>query len=80
MRLPSVPGPADLVALAGRVGDLAERLMAAVPRLTTVLGEAEKLVVGVADLLERIEGTRLKAEEVIRRTEATRVPSTWSRT
>lgn len=68
MRLPSVPGPRDLVNVVERAGEGLEQLFAAVPRLGALLAQAEALMVEVGELLERIEGTRAEADAVVRRT------------
>ena len=71
MRLPSVPGPRDLVNVVERAGEGLEQLFATVPRLTALLARAEMLMVDVGGLLERIEGTRAEADAVVRRTDRT---------
>ncbi|MGI8645217.1 MAG: hypothetical protein ACR2JD_02690 [Nocardioides sp.] len=71
MRLPSVPGPRDLVVLVERAGEGLEQLFAAVPRLSALLAQAERLMVDVAALMERIEETRAEAQVVVSRTDAT---------
>jgi len=68
VRLPSVPGPRDLVNVVERAGEGLEQLFAAVPRLSALLAQAETLMVEVGELLERIEGTRAEADAVVRRT------------
>lgn len=70
MRLP-VPGPRDVLQLVERGGDALESLLGAVPRMLAVLDHAEKLVAGVGGLLERIEQTRVAADELVARTGAT---------
>jgi len=71
MRLPSVPGPRDLVTLVERAGDGLEQLFAAVPRLSALLAQAETLMVDVGALLARIEETRREAAVVVSRTNDT---------
>lgn len=71
MRLPSVPGPRDLVTLVERAGDGLEQLFAAVPRLSALLAQAETLMVDVGALIARIEETRLAAAAVVSRTDDT---------
>ena len=60
MRLPSVPGPRDVLALAERAGDAVDELLAVVPRVVRLLGDVESLV-------RRIEGTRASVDDVIAR-------------
>ena len=72
MRLPSVPGPRDLVAVVGRAGDGWEQLVAVVPRVTALLARAERVVADVGALVARIEETRVEAAAVVSRTEETR--------
>ena len=71
MRLPSVPGPRDLVAVVERAGDGLEHLFATVPRLRALLEQAETVVTEVAALVGRIELTRGEAQAVARRTDET---------
>jgi ABC-type transporter Mla subunit MlaD len=74
MRLPSVPGlpgPHDVLALLGRAGDAVELLLAAVPRVGSLLDEVERLLGDVDALIERIEGTRRSADALIERTGGT---------
>lgn len=71
MRLPSVPGPRDLVTLVERAGEGIEQLFAAVPRLGALLAQAETLMVDVGALIARIEETRLAAAAVVSRTDDT---------
>ena len=77
MRLPSVPGPRDVLALVERGGEALEQLLAAAPRLGRLLDDAERLLGEVDALISRIEGTRRdadalvsRAEEPVRRTNA----------
>lgn len=58
MRLPTVPGPGDLLAL--------------VNRLSALPGQLERLVTDVRGLLERIEATRAGADDVVARIDETR--------
>jgi ABC-type transporter Mla subunit MlaD len=58
MRLPSLPGPRDVVTLA-------EQLAGVVPRVTRLLGDAEALLVDARATLRRIEQTRRDAEAVV---------------
>jgi ABC-type transporter Mla subunit MlaD len=77
MRLPSVPGPRDVLALVERGGEALELALAAAPRMSKLLDDAERLLGAVEALVARIETTRrdaddliLRAEEPVRRTNA----------
>lgn len=72
MRLPSVPGPRDLVGVVERAGEGVEQLFAAVPRVAALLARAEQVVAEVGALVARIEETRLDAAAVVSRTDETR--------
>ncbi len=72
MRLPSVPGPRDLMAVVERAGEGVEQLFAILPRVTALLTRAEQVVDEVAALVARIEETRLEAAAVVSRTDETR--------
>lgn len=67
MRLPSVPGPRDVLHLVERGGDAVEQLLAAVPRIGVLLDHAERLLFEVDALIDRIERTRLAADAVVER-------------
>lgn len=69
MRLP-VPGPRDVWQLLERGGDAVEQLLGAVPRLVSLLDDAERLVVRAARLVDDIDATRTAADEVVTRTDA----------
>ncbi|QIG45174.1 hypothetical protein G5V58_22565 [Nocardioides anomalus] len=58
MRLPTLPGPRDVVTLA-------EQVAGVVPRLTRLLGDAELLLADARATLRRIEQTRRDAEAVV---------------
>jgi ABC-type transporter Mla subunit MlaD len=68
MRLPSVPGPRDVIHLVDRSGDAIEQLLASVPRIGRLLDHAERLLGDVDALVDRIEGTRLSADALVERT------------
>lgn len=70
MRLP-VPGPRDVWQLLERGGDAVEQLLGAVPRLVSLLDDAERLVVRASRLVEDIDATRTAADAVVARTERT---------
>ena len=70
MRLP-VPGPRDVLQLVERGGDALETLLGAVPRLLSLLDQAEEVLGRVGGLLDRIEETRQGADAVVARTDAT---------
>jgi hypothetical protein len=67
MRLPSVPGPRDVLALAEKAGDAVDQLLAVVPRVGQLLGDVESLVGEIRGLVRRIEETRVSVEDVIAR-------------
>ena len=69
MRLPSVPGPRDVLQLVERSGDAIEQLLAAVPRIGRLLDDAERLLDDVGALIDRIEVTRLGADTLVRNAE-----------
>jgi len=64
------PGPNDVVKLAERGYEAAERVISLVPRLVALVGEAEKTVVAAQSLIARIETTQAQADQVVARTEA----------
>lgn len=64
MRLPSVPGPRDVWQLLERSADTIEQLLAAVPRVIVLIGEAEGLLVRVRGVVGDIEATRVSAQRV----------------
>ena len=70
MRLP-VPGPRDLLALVERGGDAVEQRLGAVPRLVSLLDDAEALVRRVGGLVDDIASTRLAADGLVERADAT---------
>jgi ABC-type transporter Mla subunit MlaD len=70
MRLP-VPGPRDVWQLVERGGDTLEQLLGAVPRLVSLLDDAEILVRRAGGLVDAIEATRAEADRVVARTDAT---------
>jgi ABC-type transporter Mla subunit MlaD len=72
VHLPSLPGPRDLRALAGRGADLVDQVVGLVPRVSILLDAADALLGEVHALLDRIEQTRADADDVVRRTEVTR--------
>ncbi len=66
-----MPTPRDVLGVVGRGGDAVEVLLAAVPRITTLLADVEALVTDVAALVRRIEGTRASVDEVVARVDGT---------
>lgn len=70
MRLP-VPGPRDVWQLLERGGDAVEQLLGAVPRLVSLLDDAERLVAHAGRLVDDIDATRTSADEVVARTDRT---------
>ncbi|HSE07724.1 MAG TPA: hypothetical protein VLB29_03575 [Nocardioidaceae bacterium] len=67
MRLP-ILGPRDTVRLLERGVEAADTLLGAVPRLVTLIAEAEVLLEKTSALIDRIEGTREAADAVVHRT------------
>ncbi|HEU4511913.1 MAG TPA: hypothetical protein VFR87_02295 [Nocardioidaceae bacterium] len=70
MRLPSVPGPHDVVRLVERGTEAVTALLEAAPRLGALLDEAEDLLQRASTALDRLEATGSSADEVLRRTDA----------
>ena len=64
-----VPTPRDVLGAVGRGGDALEILLAAAPRVAALLVDVERLVVEVAALVNRIEGTRASVDELVARLE-----------
>jgi len=69
MRLP-ILGPRDTVRLLERGVEAVDQLLGAVPRLLTLLSEAEALLERTNLLIIRIEATREAADVVVSRTDA----------
>lgn len=67
MRLP-VPGPSDLVAALGRGAEQVDALIGAVPRLLTLLDQAEVLLVRVGAAVDQVEVVTGRAAAVLERT------------
>ena len=67
MRLPSVPGPRDVLSLLERSGDALEQLLAAAPRIGGLLDQATRALGDVGGLLARIEDTREAADTLVDR-------------
>src|SRR5215210_6752707 len=65
MRIPGVPGPRDVLAVAERTGELVEWLIGALPRLMKLLDAAERIVAEVEGLVARIEQTRAGADALV---------------
>lgn len=64
-----LPGPNDVVKLAGQGYEAAERAMALVPRLVSIVGEVEHVMVRVTALITSITATNDHASRVVDRTE-----------
>lgn len=62
-----MPGPHDVVRLLERSGGAVQELLAAVPRLTRLLDEAEVLLRRAGGALDELERTRTAADDVVRR-------------
>ncbi len=71
MKLPSVPGPRDVLALVDRTGDLVEQLVGVIPRVGPFMDHVENLLDEVERLVRRIERTRQGAASAIGRVEVT---------
>jgi ABC-type transporter Mla subunit MlaD len=65
MRLPSVPGPSDVLAAVGGLRDGVGEALALVPRVATVVGRVEQLVDRMAAILDRVEGIADRADATI---------------
>lgn len=68
MRLP-VPGPRDVLSVLERGAGSVEQLLAAVPRLVALVGDAEQLLVRANRLVDDVDRTRTSADAVVARTE-----------
>lgn len=68
MRLP-IPGPRDTVRLLERGVEAIDVMLGAVPRLVTLIAEAEVLLEKTSALIDRIEDTREAADAVVHRTD-----------
>ena len=69
MRLP-VPGPREVLSVLERGAGSVEQLLAAVPRMMALLGDAERLLVRANTLIDDIDRTRAHADGVVVRTDA----------
>src|SRR5688572_90124 len=65
VRLPSVPGPADVLSAMGGVRDGISDALALVPRVGAAVGRMEELLSRVDGLLTRVEGVVDRADEAI---------------
>jgi ABC-type transporter Mla subunit MlaD len=68
MRLP-VPGPRDVLSVLERGAGSVEQLLVAVPRMLTLIGDAERLLARADTLLDDIDRTRAHADAVVAKTE-----------
>ncbi|MET3803384.1 ABC-type transporter Mla subunit MlaD [Nakamurella sp. UYEF19] len=64
-----LPGPTDLLALAGRGFEAAEKAIALVPRLVVIVGEVEQLMATVRKVVADIQTVQTRAAAVVGRTE-----------
>jgi hypothetical protein len=71
VKLPSVPGPSDVLAAMGGVRDGVADTLALVPRIGSAIGRMEDLLVRVGTVLTRVEGIVDRADEAVRRIDAT---------
>ena len=67
MRLP-VPGPRDVLSVIERGAGSLEQLLAAAPRMTALLGDAESLMSRAGRLIDSIDATRTNSDAVVART------------
>jgi ABC-type transporter Mla subunit MlaD len=72
MRLPSVPGPAELLSAVGDLRDGFADALALVPRIGSAVGRVEGYLGRVGELLSRVEALVDRADEAITRMDATR--------
>jgi ABC-type transporter Mla subunit MlaD len=68
MRLP-VPGPRDLLSVLERGAGSVEQLLGAVPRMVSLVGDAERLLVRANTVVDDIGRTRQHADTVVAKTE-----------
>jgi archaellum component FlaC len=73
MRLPSVPGPSDVLAAMGGVKDGFTEALALVPRVVDAVGHMEDLLGRVSTLLTRVDGIVDRADVAIDAVDRTRV-------
>jgi hypothetical protein len=66
-----VPTPRDVIGVVERGTDALEQLLAAAPRVTSLLTDVERLVAEVAGLVRRIEGSRASVDELVGRIDGT---------
>lgn len=69
MRLP-VPGPRDLLAVLEKGADQVDQLLGAVPRVLTLLDQAEVLLARASAAVDAVEAVTREAETVVGRTDA----------
>src|SRR5688572_26290346 len=65
VRLPSVPGPADVLSAMGGVRDGIADALALVPRIGEAVGRMEEMLSRVDGLLDRVDGLVDRADEAI---------------
>ncbi|HEX2075387.1 MAG TPA: hypothetical protein VHF92_16505 [Geodermatophilus sp.] len=65
MRLPTIPGPSDVLAAVGGIRDGVSEALALVGRLGTVVGRVESLLDRVTTVMSRIEGLVDRAESTV---------------
>jgi ABC-type transporter Mla subunit MlaD len=65
VRLPSVPGPSDLLNAMGGVRDGVAEALALVPRVTSAVGRMEQLLGRVSDLLDRVDAVVDRADAAV---------------
>jgi ABC-type transporter Mla subunit MlaD len=65
VRLPSVPGPSDVLAAMGDLRHGASEALALVPRVSAAVGRMEELLGQASGLLNRVEGVVDRADDAI---------------
>ena len=68
-----LPGPTDVVRMAGQGYEAAERAMALVPRLVTIVADVEQVMIRVHALITGIHQTNERAAQLVDRTDAVMV-------
>lgn len=70
VKLPSVPGPGDLLNAVGGVREGFTDALALVPRVASAVGQMEGLLARVGTLLDRVEGVVGRVEGIVDRADA----------
>jgi hypothetical protein len=72
VRLPSIPGPSDVLSAVGGVRDGLTEALALIPRVGSAVGRMEHVLDRVCALLTRVEGLVDRADEAITGLDSTR--------